>query len=329
MKAAEEKLSHFVSSRACALILIALACVSAFIPMPPVADTVDATFSRGLLFDTSGTWISDPATSRGWALGMMLATMVVMAMINRRYNLIRGITWLPVAMFAVMQAASPVTLRILTDAQPAALLMLWCLRLMYTTYHRPRRTKKIFMTFCLLSAGSMVQYGFLLFIPVMLIGCVQMRVFNIRSIAAALLGAVTPWWIVFGLDLAPLSAFRLPSIPNPLADISLTEALQLFVAPALTLLAGLVCGCFNLVKMITMKARKRALHGLLAIMSIMTGIGALADFTNIDFYIPLLNACVAFQIGHIFLVNEDNRGYIGILLLIAAYTSIWIWELIV
>lgn len=327
MKPVEEKLTTLLRSRICALILLALSCASAFLPMPPVPELTGS--GRGFLFASPENWASDPVSSQRWALALNLLIILTMSLINRRHNLLKTMSWLFIAMFAVMEAASPYTLRILTGGQVAALTLLWCLRLMYSAYHRKRRTRKIFMTFCLLSAGSMIQYGFVVFIPVMLIGCAQMRVFKIRSVGAALLGLITPWWIVFGLGLVHLSDISLPDPVNPLAALSAPDRLQVFAAPALTLLAGLACGGFNLVKVLNMNARMRALHGLLALTSIVTGLMVLLDYTNLDFYLPLLNACVAFQIGQFFRINTLQRGYVLVVVLLTLFIGIWIWQFLI
>ncbi len=327
MKPVEINISRFLRSRVCAVILMALACVSAFIPMPDIPE-IGIDTGRGLLFSSPESWVTTPGASRGWALGLNLVTIGVMTMINRHYNLLRTISWFFVAMFAVMEAASPETLRVFTGGQLAVLVILWCLRLMYSSYHRRRRTKKIFMVFCLISAASMVQYGFVVFIPVMLVGSVQMRVFTLRGAIAALLGTITPWWIAFGLNPELIHQFALPVISNPLTGESIPEIIQMFLAPATALLAGLICGGANLIKILNMNARMRALHGLLSVTSIVTGIMTIIDFSNIDFYIPLLNACVACQIGYFFRINVLRRGYLCVIILLAAFTGIWIWKLI-
>ena len=144
-----------------------------------------------------------------------------------------------------------------------------------------------------------------------------------------MLGLISPWWIVFGLGLAHLSQISLPDPVNPLAALSAPDRLQMFAAPALTLLIGLVCGVFNLMKVLNMNARMRALHGLLVLTSIVTGLMVLLDYTNLDFYLPLLNVCVAFQIGQFFRINTLQRGYVWVLLLLSLFIGLWIWQFLI
>jgi len=329
MRPAETAITRLLRSHAFILILIILAGISAFVHMPDGMSNVTDGIDRGLLFESPGHWIADPARSRWWALSLNLLVIGVMTIINRRYNLLRTMTWLFGGLFAVMEAASPETLRLFTGGQLGALTLLWCLWLMFSTYHRRRLTKRVFMTFCLLSAGSMVQYGFVVFTGVMLSGCAQMRIFTLRTVTAALLGIITPWWIAFGMGFASFSQLHLPELSNPFAAMDTTGLLQVYLPVGVTLLAGIVCGMANLIKIISFNARMRAYHGLLSVTSVVAGIMAVVDFTNIEFYIPLLNACVALQAAHFFRINLQRRGYIMILLLIAAYSGIWLWKLMI
>ena len=68
-----------------------------------------------------------------------------------------------------------------------------------------------------------------------------------------------------------------------------------------------------------------AYNGFLALLGIYTGILAIINFTALPDYMTLLNACVAFQVGHFFRATASRRGYILIVLLFAAYTSLYLW----
>lgn len=325
----ELRTTQVLRSRLCSLLLVVFALASAYAPMPTVGLGPLAGIDRGLLFASPGHWLPDGPRAFGWALALNLLVMGLMALINRRYNLLRTLSWLFVGIFGVMEAASPETLRAFTGGQFAAFLVMWCVWLMFSTYHKRRRTKRVFMVFCLMSAACMVQYGFVVYLGVFLAGCAQMRIFSFRTLLAAVLGLVTPWWIVFGMGFAVPADLHMPVVANPFRAMDSVESLQLFVPVGVTLLAGLVCGTTNLFKIIGLNARMRALNGLLTVTSIVTGIMAIIDFTNIEFYIPLLNACVAFQIGYFFRNNIQRRAYVPVLLLLCVYIGIWIWKLII
>ena len=67
---------------------------------------------------------------------------------------------------------------------------------------------------------------------------------------------------------------------------------------------------------------------MLTMLSIATGIFAIINFTNLALYITLLNACVAFQVGHFFRFTVMRRGYIAVVTLMAAYFGIYLWAML-
>lgn len=327
MTAGEQALTQFLRSRWCSLLLMIIAFTTTFFTerSEPIALTL---VDRGLIFESPSRWIGIPEISHWLALVVNVLIVLLMVTINRRFNLLRSMSLTFVAMFLVMEAATPAALMWFSGGQMAALIVVWCMAMMFSVYHHRKRTKRIFLAFCLIAAASMFQYGFVVYIPVMLLGCAQMRVLSLRGVMAALLGIITPLWIVFGLGLAAPADAHLPELANPFNALDYNLSLQLFATLGLTLLTGLVTGTFNLIRVLSLNARTRALNGLLSAIGIVTGVMAMLDFTNVEFYIPLLNACTAFQIGLFFRFNSGDRAYIIILFLLAAYSGLWIWQLL-
>ena len=93
----------------------------------------------------------------------------------------------------------------------------------------------------------------------------------------------------------------------------------------LTIIIGFLLGLANLIRIIGFNAQARAYNGFLSLLGITTGVLAIMNFTDLQVYVPLLNACVAFQVGHFFRATASRRGYILILGLLASYTALYIW----
>lgn len=110
--------------------------------------------------------------------------------------------------------------------------------------------------------------------------------------------------------------------------LSAYENWPLLAAVALALIAGFFLGSFNLLKIIGFNAQARAFNGFISLLSIATGIFAIVNFTNIAFYVTLLNACVAFQVGHFFRLTVMRRGYIIVTSLSVAYLAIYTWAML-
>ncbi len=264
----------------------------------------------------------------GISLLLTVATGAGMIMINRQFNLLRTTSLFFAGLFMVMCGATPgVFTGGLTPALLAATVTcsIW---IMFTLYNERRSDRRIFLAFTLLSAGAILDWAFLFYIPVFIAGIGQMRIFRFKKILAAIIGIITPWWIALGLGLVPV-----PRIPHifftPPAMLAETPGGWPFLsAVALTLAIGFFTGSINLLRILGFNARSRAINGLLSITGIATGVFAIVNFTHIATYVILLNVTVAFQVGHFFRATVNRRGYIFVLALLVAYTGLYIWSIL-
>lgn len=291
--------------------------------------------SRGvaLILSLLGVWMAyagvgvDLLLPAQWgALLLVLLTAAVMIGISRKYNLLRTASVFFAAFFILSTCSTPTVLAYGPVPALLACVVMACISLMFSIYNERRSDRRIFLVFTLLSAGALLDFTFLFYIPLFLIGLGQMRVFRFKKLLAAIVGIVTPWWIVWGLDIMPL-----PSVPRiyftpPSMLVNLGVGWPFIVAVAATMFIGFFTGTINLLKIIGFNARARALNGLLSLVSIATGLFAIVNFTALPTYVVLLNACVAFQVGHFFRSTASRRGYIFVLSFIAVYIGLYIWN---
>lgn len=283
---------------------------------------------RTIAFPTPSEWLADPWISMWANILAVLATGAVMILINRHFNLLRTTSVFFAAYFMLTMACVPAVMGQFTASSILGLLIMGSVWLMFSVYNTGPSNRRIFLAFFLLGLGQLVEYTFVLYIPVFIAGLGQMRIFRFKKILAAILGNITPAWIVWGLDLVPK-----PEIPQliftpPAMLLSASENWPLLAAVALALIAGFFLGSFNLLKIIGFNAQARAFNGFISLLSIATGIFAIVNFTNIAFYVTLLNACVAFQVGHFFRLTVMRRGYIIVTSLSVAYLAIYTWAML-
>lgn len=260
----------------------------------------------------------------------LLATGVIMALVNSRYNILRSFSVTFIGLFLLMNAATPTVTARFTGGSLMALTAMTGMWLMYSVYNSPKRgSRHIFLVFMLLSAGALTQYGFLVYIPVFLAGIGQMRAMKARTLTAAALGIITPVWLWWAMWPDGFPAFRIPELDNPFGTLTTIDRIHFFATIGVTLFTGLILGSINLMKIYSYNAKARALNGLLTVIGVITGLAALADWSNMPFYVPLLNMCVAFQTGHFFHISMKYRwGYLTILSLTAIYAGLWVWSMI-
>ena len=283
------------------------------------------------------TWRALPSlTPSGW-LGFMSelswgvnfavlsATAWAMIAINRQFNILRTLSVFFAAYFLFITCSTPFMSCFAGTSSVLAACMIFCMWILFTLYNEPHSNRRIFLIFAILSVGTLYDWKFLFFIPLFVIGLAQMRILRTKKIIAALIGIFTPPWIVFGLDLMPI-----PQLPHifftpPTILLQSPEALPFLCTVLLTMAIGFLLGSINLLRILGFNARARAYNGFLALLGIYTGILDIINFTALPDYMTLLNACVAFQVGHFFRATASRRGYILIVLLFAAYTSLYLW----
>lgn len=284
---------------------------------------------RTIALPTPSDWLGDTTQSMWCNIALTVATATVMVMVNRSFNLLRTSSMFFAAYFLITTAATPSVMGQLSASSLLALATMLAVWLMFSIYNVRASSRRVFLVFLLLGMGQLVEYSFVLYIPVLITGLGQMRIFSFKKILAAALGYITPAWTVWGLDLVPLPEMPVLEFTPPALLLGNPAIYPMLAAVALTLLTGFLLGSLNLIRIIGFNAQARSYNGLLSIVSIATGIFAIVNFTNVTFYVTLLNACVAFQVGHFFRFTVMKRGYIIMLSLIASYIALYVWALTV
>lgn len=324
MTAREKSLTRFLKSRGFTWLLILVAAAASRLallrsPNPP------APGGSGLWALSPDVWIHSPGMSWCVCLACCCAIGFLMVLLNRAYNLLRTVSVAFVGYFMVMQAATPYALTGFDGGELLAIVVLCSMMLLFSIFMEPDSTRRVFLVFFLLAAGAVAEYGFAAYIPVFVLGCYQMRVITLRTMLSALVGILTPVWILWGFGLIRPVTINLPAPPRLDLLFSRPEALPLTASVITTLIAGLYFGCANLIKVLAFNAKSRAFNGLLCAVGVATGLLCIIDFTNIAFYVTLLNAVTAMQAGLYMRLYATRRGYLALLLMLGAYAGCYVF----
>lgn len=281
--------------------------------------------NKGTVFTSPALWISDADISLWVNLAAIGAIAGLMIFINKAYNIPRTITLIYASFFVVLETATPdLTVR-LCSATLLALVVLASMTLMFSAYTLPSARRRVFLVFFMLSSALAVQYAFVIYIPVFLLACAQMKIFTFRTVLAALLGIITPWWILFGAGIVSPSDFHLPEFTSLFDSPDLLDTLIAAITAGITVVLAITSYMLSLLKLITYNARMRACNGLLTIVTCVTVLAMIADFTNFICYLALLNCCTAFFLGHMFVIRNSPKAWIVISTITAIYYAIYIW----
>lgn len=283
--------------------------------------------TEGLFPWSPDRWISSPGWSAVTAMGLSVIAYAVILIINRTYNFVRDTSHLPAAMFMILQGCAAVSTSHFGGGYLALMVTLVSTVLLLSIYQQPWETRRVFAVFTMLGAGILTSYGFIPFIIVYAIGCIQMRVMSPRAIIAMIAGLATPLWIVLGLGIMSPESIEWPELSNPFAGWLSQHPTPLLVMVGITLVAGLVCGVMNMMTVYTRNAKTRSINGLMSCTGIMAGIMCVADFPNLEFYLPVLNMVTAYQTSLYYRLNRSKAAYVSILSLAGLYAAIYLWSL--
>lgn len=319
----ESDISRFLHSRYAVLTFSILAIFTTYLASSwgkviPILD------NKGLGLLPINHWIEPGYTSMVASLILNFLIILIMIYLNKTFNILRNPTNIFAWMFLILQLPITDITCQLYGGTMLCVVMLICAFILFTSYNNIN-PHAIFFIFALISFFAFFQYAFIFYTPILILGCMQMRILNLRIFLAALLGFITPPWILFGFGILDFNNFNLPQFIGIYEQLSLEEVLQMLITISLSVFVCFGAWLANAVKIISYNAQTRAYNGFFAIVSFATILLIFADFTNYIIYIPLLNCCAALQLGHLFTIYESRRSYLGIIVFLMVYFGLYIW----
>lgn len=305
------------------LLVVCLCALAAWQWGVVVPDTEDA----GVGFPSANMWIPFGPASAIASIAANAAVAVLIIYINRTFNILRSLTALVATTFLAMQTAVPSELACFNDGTVLAIVMLACSMLLFSVYSNPDGQRRIFLVFCLIGAAAFSRAAYLLFVPVLLAGCAQMRVMSFRGLLAALLGLITPAWIIFGFGIVTPSQIKVSDLLGEWALPGTQAMVRVMVVAVFTILSGAFFTVANILKILSYNSRVRAFNGFFSMLFIYTAILSVVNFSNLSFYLPLLNCMAAYQVGHFFTYRRHRNSYIPILTIIMVYFGFFVWAM--
>lgn len=322
-----DNIVRFLHSRFAA-VLLGMAAVACAGVSYGAGDVIPITGSKGLWLASANLWLAPGVVSL--LLNLLLCCGIALAMIilNKRFNLIHSTSVLFAGLFMVMQSALPSVAGQFYDGTLLCIAIMACSGILFAAFHEPGATRQVFLIFLLLTMCAFTQYAYVVYIPVFLIGCAQMRIVNGRTMTAALLGLITPIWILAGFGLIDIREITLPEFTNIFAAIRNRELLQMSVTTGVTVLLCIMTGAGCMLRTYSYNTNGRTFNGFIYVVSIITIVLVFIDYTNVATYLPTLNSCAAYHTGHFFAIYNRRLSYIGILAVIAIYAGLYTWSLL-
>lgn len=263
------------------------------------------------------------------ALSFILSVAIALSMviINKRYNLLRSLSVLFATIFIIIQEAIPFLSFQLNNGTILCMVIMISTMILLGNYGNKHFSSfAVFTIALLITTGSIFINAYWFYIPIFLLGCMQMRILNSRTFLAFILGLITPVWIAIGFDYIAIGKYFSWQTSSKLSILLIDKYwFKLIITVGLSIFICISMGLFNMLKIYGYNARTRAINGFISLLTLATFILCIADFKHITDYLTLLNCCTAYQIGHLFILNFSRRSYIAILSIMAVYAGIYCW----
>lgn len=276
-----------------------------------------ASANLGLGLPSPGTWLSPGVASLAVSLASLIAVGVLLIWMNKTFNILRSLTSLGATLFFFMVCGMPGLAAHFYGGTLLTLVAVLCMILLFTTYGTLDQQRHTFLVFMLLTLCGFFQISFLLYIPVFLVGCMQMRTTTLRTFIAAFLGIVTPAWILFGFGIVRPDMLHWPDMVMVWDVLDAEDMVKVLVEVGFVLICGISFMMANLLRILSYNSRVRAYNGFINLLWIATALFTVLNFNDFAFYFILLNLLTACQAAHFFSYHRNRRSYLPILLLIA------------
>lgn len=290
--------------------------------------TITHVNNSGPFFPSSNLWLEGyPVLSLLLNMGSIIAIGYLLKLLNSIYGFIRSHTAITLSVFILLEMSNPHITTQFFDGTALCLLVTMLTFIMFDSYQQRHSCYSIYGSFVLLGLYSMFQYSGLYLIPVYILGFMQMRVMNFKGLLAMLLGLATAPWITFGFGLITFDNISIPEMRNVWEVLDKEQSLSLITMTAATAVFALMLMATNMFRLISYKAQRRAYNGFFSVLTIATIIISCVDYTNVLNYLPVLNLCFAIHAGHSFTINNFDKRYIAVFVLLAACCTAYIYNL--
>ena len=251
------------------------------------------------------------------SLGIVAAISYVMIEANTAFTLIRTRTTFPVCMYAFL-ASTLLFLHSYGGESWAPLAFLLAVCQLFASFESNSASAFIFNSFFVLSLGTFSFPHMVYFCPLFLMGMIPFRSMGAKTFVAALLGLLTPYWLLFGYALwfDQMSLFHAPLVgmtqfqPIEYGHLMLDEILSWGIIALL-----LVTGCVHYWQVAYMdKTRTRIYHFFLTFVGLFALLFSILQPSSLHVWMQMQLICASFLMGHLFSLTRNR--FSGILFMV-------------
>ncbi|MBO4871023.1 MAG: hypothetical protein J5565_03455 [Muribaculaceae bacterium] len=313
----DAKINEFLNGRGFAIICCLLLVVTAFIAVT-MGEVPHFETGNGIFFDIKGAFIENPVLSMAVNVTAIIGISLLALLLNKLYSFIKAFTFIGAASFFLLELALPLTSSLFdTDTLLCFVLMLGTL-ILFGTYESKSAQRPIFLVLCILGFLVLFCWAAVVLILAFILGFAYMRTMNWKSCVAAIIGLLTPFWIVLGLGLVSPFDFKLIEVNGIWGSLEGGQVHALIVWEVIVVILAIVLSVINLLQIYHYRLQLRVYNAFFLLVTVLCIIGMCVDYRDMVLFIPMLNLCLSVQIAHTFTISKFAKRYIFIFVLMAA-----------
>ncbi|MCM1005536.1 MAG: hypothetical protein NC402_04490 [Prevotella sp.] len=285
--------------------------------------------SLGTCLPSANEWGLNPYLSMAICGGTMAVCVLMSVQLNARYSIVPGTGLVYAVTFIVSAGSIPWINRGISSALIMTAVVLICTYLLFALYGRRHAAQGICVIFSLLSWGSMIQYGFVLLMPIFFLGAIFIGAMRFKEFVGALLGIICPYWIMWGLGAVSIEDIGLPILTNLFSGyLAPAPLFYLLLGEGITALAVLLLTASNAMTSSATGQQQRSYNSFLNLLGIAMVWYMLFDFTNILAYTTTLSLCLGWQTARYAANTHHKLAYLPAVLVLPALIAIFILTLL-
>lgn len=234
----------------------------------------------------------------GWFINAVLIFLsaFIFTSANKKYNFIQEATPVMGLAMLILLACNCISTAALTTSTLLLFTNVLCMYVILTTFEEQNATREFFVIATLPAIGAMFQYAFLWMIPVYIAAGFMMKSFRVKELIAFIFGLAAPYWIVFGLGIVPLDAFRTPdSLTVFNREAVNNEIFYSLLGVGIMAVIGFILSLYNSVRLFSRNSRLRCMHLCFNFMGYMAILATILDFNNFEAFSGTICLWLAIQ----------------------------------
>lgn len=279
----------------------------------------------GLCAPSPNLWTIDPPLS--WLANnfVILGIAVAAVFANKKLVFVKGQDYVVPTLFLITTAANPWLTVTLNSSTILCAANLGALYTLMNAYGRRNATQEMFVIATLAGLGSMVQYAFLLFVPVQLLAAGTLHLIRPKELCAYLFGLIAPYWTVLGLGIVSPDSFAFPQLESLFTAQAIgLDLVFILLELAVAVVGGLLCVAHNSLTIYTTSVRLMLFNRAIVIFGIGGALLACIDFLNYMAYIETILLMVSIQAANSFEAYRNRYSPWILLSVCLLYIAIFI-----